>query len=349
MLNYGHYLRDPSFYWIVGKAAFFNALTPPVAVLAAIGLIVSVVVHNPSFPRKPESRGDAHDSDSASWIPAFAGMTGCTDSVSRRFFPHAWLIGALASFLLVPGGNSVNGYYHMILVPPAVLLAAIPLNLLLKGRGECDYEHEHEHEHERKTWGISRFLGIAALILAGSWSLYYVKLLYEPRYVSAYHCGEWIRENRPPDARVLTASPNPAALYFADRIGWTSWSEYYGKGAQFGHDLINKVLPLGATVLAIDNEQFDNAYYGQFNATRDNLYNTFTSYHGDNFVVFLVDRPADLALPPDRTLVFGVNATRKYLRGGWGANQEDAAKEQCVTLGPNPEASVVFTPPERTG
>jgi hypothetical protein len=238
------------------------------------------------------------------------------------------LAGALGSFLLAPGGNAINGYYHMILAPPAVLLSATALEWMF----------------ERSKL---RSMGIAALIVAAIWPLYYVRILYEPRYMPAFHCGEWVRQNTPKNALVLTSSPNPATLYFSDRVGWTSWTEYYGTGARFNKELIEKVRPLGASIAAIDDANFDSAWSGNFNHVRDYLYQNFAAVHGDDFVVFRLDQPAGLLLPPGKRIAFGTNDTRHYLRGAWGPNQDDADHAPCVAMGPALESFILFRSPER--
>lgn len=280
LLGYRRFLTDPTYYTRVARAVCLYALTPPIAALAAGGLLVR--------PR-----------------------------ASRGLFAHAWTAGALSFFLLMPGGNIANGYYHLVLVPPAVILAARAIGI---------------------GWERPRLRVVAALLLIGSagYSLHVARELYVPRYEPALHCGAWIAENTPKDALVLTADRNPATLYFADRVGWTSW------GRTFGEDLINAVIPLGASALAITDEWFDNAYYPPYQDVRDSLYDTFLSYHGADFVVFFLRRPADLSLPEGGRIVFGVPGSRKYLRGTWGPDQGGEASGTFVAMGPAARSGITF-------
>ncbi len=287
LLDYRRYLFDPKYYIEVAKAVWNIALTPPVVVLAVLGLAI------------PGPKG-------------------------RDWFAHAWLAGALSFFLLMPGGNITNGYYHLVLAPPCAILASRALSACMRG----------------KAWRIA---GLAALIGTMAWSLYVAKDLYTPYHASELHCGAWIDQNTPRDARVLTASRSPATLYFADRIGWTSWRE------TFGVDLINKVIPQGASVLAVTDGWFDNAYFPEYQGIRDTLYDTYACYHDPDFAVFWLTQPADLALPEDGRLVFGIPGTRKFLRGTWGPNQESSQGGTFVAMGPSRHAVLVFSAARRPG
>ena len=289
LLGYRRYLTDPAYYVDVGKTAALYALTPPVALLALLALCF---------------RPDA----------------------ARKYFVHAWCLGALALFLLMPGGCRANGYYHMVLAPPAVVLAAGALEAGLNRRR-------------------LRVCTVAALLAAAGWSLHVAARLYEPQDLAAYHCGTWLEANTPADTLVLSASPNPATLYFADRVGWTTWSETYGKDAMFDHDLVNSVAGLGAAVLAVSDPWFDNPYYPQYQDIRDDLYDTYLCRHDEDFVVFSLRNRADLGLPEDGRIAFGTPEGRKYLRGTWGPIQEFEDGARFVTMGPAAVSRIRFSAP----
>jgi 4-amino-4-deoxy-L-arabinose transferase-like glycosyltransferase len=288
LLDYGRYLSDPAYYVKVFKAAIGAAVTIPIALLAAGGLFVK------QAPDSPD--------------PA------------RFRFALAWLLGSIAFFFLMPGGNITNGYYHLVLAPPASLLAALTLNRFMKTR-------------------VLTILGVIVALAASAYCVYSAKGFYTPYYAAARHCGEWIRDNTPKETRILTASSNPATLYFADRIGWTSWREV------FGMDLINKTTEQGAEIIAVSDEYFDNAYYDTYKGVRDALYDNFLCVHGEDFVVFSTRNQADLLLPAGGLVQFGSPDSRKYLRGSWGPDQTDVSKAPMVALGPGTRAFVKFNSP----
>ena len=194
LLGYRRFLTDPHYYFKIGQAVWLWAVTPPVCLLALLGLLT------------PKYRG-------------------------RGYFVHAWTFGAIAFFFLIPGGNNDNGYYHLILAPPATILAARALEAALLHRG-------------------LRFVAPAILAGAMGYSLYVTSQLYIPRYTSAYDCGAWIRDNTAPDTLVITATGSPATLYFADRVGWTTWGDWFGTDANKTDEFINTLIGLGAKVLA---------------------------------------------------------------------------------------------------
>jgi len=289
--NYRRWLTNPQYYLDIAKSVWLWSVTPPVCILAAVGLLV------PGRER-------------------------------RAYLTHAWLLGAASLFLLMPGGTGANGYYQIILEPPFALLAARSL-MVCASRPRL------------------RFAAVAAALVAAFvaviWPFHITARLYRPTHLPAYECGTWVREHTPGNALVLTSSPNPATLYFSDRVGWTSWQEHYGKGAVFGRELLDKVMPLGASVLAIPvpHEWFDNAYYSDYGDVRDHLYDSCLSHKEEAFTVFFLDRPADLTLPEHR-VVFGTVGSRKYLRGPWGPNQTDAGGVPFTTMGPGPRAAICF-------
>lgn len=246
----------------------------------------------------------------------------------RRYFVHSWLAGALSLFVLMPGSCAPNGYYQLILEPPFAILAGLALS----------------------SRPARRLLSAPAIVLvaaAATCSLYIAARLYVPQYGSDYRCGAWIRENTPQDALVLTSAPSPACLYFADRVGWTCWQEHYGKGAVFDRELIDKVRILGATVLAIPDARFDNAYYRDYDAVRDYLYDTWACHKGNGFTVFFMNQPADLSLPENGRVTFGLPESRKYLRGEWGPDQTGPDGASFTTMGPASQAHIRFTSPVR--
>ncbi|HEO69936.1 MAG TPA: glycosyltransferase family 39 protein [Candidatus Hydrogenedentes bacterium] len=248
----------------------------------------------------------------------------------REYFAHAMLLGGLSLFLLMPGGTSPNGYYQLILAPPFAMLAGRFLTVVLK---------------RPRTLVVVP----VALALAVGWSLTIARRLYAPRDEPAYACGTWIKEHTPEDTLVLTSAANPSTLYFADRIGWTSWQERYGKGATFGIELIDKVVPLGASIVAIPHPhvRFDNAYHTEYNGIREILYDTFAFHKGDDFTVFFFNSLADLSLPPEGRVVFGIPESRKYLRGYWGPDQADRGGITFTTMGPGKRAMIRFTAKDR--
>ncbi|MFM1919386.1 MAG: hypothetical protein RLZZ303_1020 [Candidatus Hydrogenedentota bacterium] len=231
----------------------------------------------------------------------------------RASFPHAWALGVLAYFALAAGGNQINDYYQIVLAPPAAFLAGAGL--------------------ARWAWRGPAKVVVAAVVL---WAGYTSVTLALPMYQHApgqnyFAAGEWIRENTPEDALVLSASPNPATLYFADRTGWTCWMEAKGS-IEFNAETIARARQLGASVVVVpDGDKLDDAYYPLYRHIRDSLYESYRCYRGDNFAVFLLDQPADLAPPEDGRIVFGTLAARKHLRGLWGRDYFADAQQATYT------------------
>jgi len=151
------------------------------------------------------------------FILAAAGLF-VNGECKRTRLGAAWLVGALLLFVAIPGGAETNGYYQLILAAPMTMLAAKTL-VFLGGR--------------RSIFGYTG-AGVLALAAVG-YSLFNAYRMYAPTNVSDYHCGTWIHENTPDDALVLTSTPNTATLYFADRVGWTSWEK--GRGPRPVFDL----------------------------------------------------------------------------------------------------------------
>lgn len=286
LLGWRRFLLDPAYYREIGLAVWKWAVTPAVLLLALPGLLLI--------------RGNA-----------------------RRALALGWLAGALLFFLVMPGGNRANGYYHMMLAPPAILLAARSLSLLM-GKGR-----------------LGMALAAALLLFACGYGLHIARILWEPRHIDAYHCGAWLRENTPEDVLVATSSPNPATLYFADRVGWMAWAARYGEGVSFDVDYVNRTRALGARVLAIPGDGFDDAYsFGQ-HALRDTLYDTFRCIKKTGFTVFVLAQPADLNLGAGQVVSFNAPMDRRYLRGTWGPVQY-GGEGAFVAMGPSDKSALHF-------
>lgn len=251
---------------------------------------------------------------------------------TRDWFVYAWVAGAVGLFFIIPGGNSANMYYQMIMAPPAVILAGRVIDF---GFGT--------------KW--LRAPAIVAFAMAMLHSVHMLPPFYTPN-LNTYACGKWIQENTDKNVLVLSSHASPAALYFADRQGWTCWKERYGKDIRFNRQLIEKVASLGASVVAIpDGLWLDNALNPQskrYEEIRDYLYETYFCYRGDNFAVFFIHRGADLAVSRDGYVTFGEWGSRKYLRGTWGPNQKTAQQEPFVAMGTDKSAGFVFTAPGTT-
>ena len=243
---------------------------------------------------------------------------------ARGMFAHAWFLGAVAFVLAIPGMNSANVYYQMIFAPPLCLLAAKALTPLFN-----------------RKWLVP-----LAVVLLGAATYDSLRIafprFYEPR-MDAYRCGLWLRENTAPDTLIVSASPDPTCMYFADRVGWNGWD--YGDPKRY----IDTVRGLGAKVLVAPDWYFDNAYFERIpyynrGEIRDYLYDTYDCYHGDNFAAFFLDRPADLSLPENNLIVFGVPASWKYLRNKWRRGIQDRAKGVSYTeTGEGMPSTIKFT------
>ena len=248
----------------------------------------------------------------------------------HRCWPYAWLLGSLLFFFIIPGGVRDNGYYQLVLVPPVVLLAARSLSALLT----------------RRSWWRYGVVGLVMLGIALN-CLSVALDLWAPRYTDAMHCGEWLKANTPPETLVLSSNPSPTMLYFADRTGWTTWAEHYGKGAGFNLEILKKTRKLGAQIVAVPDAWFDNAFQSaRYDSMRDVLYDSFRCYKGADFTVFFLGARADLHLPPTNRVAFGRQETRIYLRGTWGPNQGKQDTGTFVAMGPAKRAALRFAAPQ---
>lgn len=255
-------LSYASFYRKIGASVWNVVLTPPVAVLALLGLL------------RPSS-----------------GMRG--------WMPHAWAIGSVSLFALMPGGTNANEYYLLALAPPAAMASGAVFGLAF-----------------RRWYGA--IPALAVLAFAVYTSLAAVAPFYSFAEPYAYPAGKWLAENTPGDALVLTAAPNPATLYYADRKGWITWLENYGTPIEFNADLIDRVGGLGASFIVVPDARFDMGFFDRFRSMKDILYHTYRSHRELEFGVFNLGRRADLHLPDGGTLLFNSMESRKYLRGNWG-------------------------------
>jgi hypothetical protein len=246
------------------------------------------------------------------------------------WLPYVWLMGALAFFFALPGGNSANSYYQMVIIPPACIFAGRFLGLLFSRRLLM-----------WAAWGL--------LVLATLHGFHVASGFFGHRDRSAHFaCGEWIKTHVAEDALILTDTPNPSTLYFADRKGWTCWYEHYGKPIRFNAELIARLkTDKGAAAIAIpDGSLFDDARLSEtdrYAGLRDQLHDSYFCYRGADFVVFLLDRAADLGLPEDGRIAFDNLESRKYLRGSWHGNQVTQEGESFVAMGPGKQAGLRFS------
>ena len=291
LLDYGRWLLNPEYYTAIAGAVWWWAVTPPVLLLAAAGLAIPL-----------KDRRDA--------------------------LGALWCVTALAFFLLMPGGNRANGYYHMILAPPCIVLAVrVLMRIDALGRPGKAF---------------------IALVLLGctAYSSTIAHRLWQPYHEDALHCGLWLRENTPKDSLVLTESDDPTTLYFSERVGWTSWAEHHGQPTRFTLNLVEKTRKLGASVLAVTGTTFDNAFAGGKPELRDTLLDKYACHAEADFSIYFLTQPPDLTLPADRHVRFGEPASRTHLRGSWSAPQLLSPKAGCVVMGPGKRAGLVFKAPE---
>ncbi|MEX2016291.1 MAG: glycosyltransferase family 39 protein, partial [Candidatus Hydrogenedentales bacterium] len=219
------------------------------------------------------------------------------------WFPHVLLSGSLTLFVLLPGSAILNAHYLIALAPPAALLAAFPIAAAL----------------ERPRLAM---VGVLALLVVAGWSLYTGYRLFVPVHRDLYVAGTWIRDNTPPESLVLASTPNPALLYFADRVGWPGWPPSEGRNPHtFDIEYVREIRDRGATIAAIPQPWFENAWYADFRGVRDYLYDNFYYLHAGEFAAFDLTRPADLTLPNSGIIQFGHPTARRYLRGSWGPDE----------------------------
>ena len=288
-----HLLLTADFYTAIAGTVWSTSLTPLVATLALLGIAVPLI-------------------DRKGW------------------FVHAWLLGAVALFVLTPGGGRVNGYYQMVLAPPALMLVGRLADAVIGAR-----------RGGKLSWRAVA-TGIV-LLLAGAQCLQRILPAYQPINAPAYACGTWLNRNTDPGARILTATPNTTALYHANRIGWTTWFENYGTPIVFGFDVINRVGPLGASSwLGVPDPLFHEPGRRPYAELHDTLYETYWSHTAPQFTVFDLHRTADLALPEGGRIAFGLPESRKYLRGPWGLDGRGTSGAPLVELRAGPTGKMVF-------
>ncbi|HRK34414.1 MAG TPA: glycosyltransferase family 39 protein [Candidatus Hydrogenedentes bacterium] len=261
---------------------------------------------------------------SATPLVCILGGIGAAVSMARRSgFALAWLASAGLLFVVMPGACQTNGYYQIILEPPLALLAAIAFAGM-------------------STYKWPRIIAGVAVAGAVGNCLYVAAAMYRPDYEQLRDCGEWIRENTPEDSRVLVAEQSSTTLYFADRSGWASWPKSHNVQPVFDAGFIQQTRDWGATVIAIPHAWFDDGNYRDFDVLRDSLYDTFRCIKEPNFSVFLMELPADLTLPTDGLVQFGLPSARKYLRGTWGPDRISSKGWSFTSLGPGNAAQIRF-------
>lgn len=266
----------------------------------------------------------------AAALTALAGLLVLPRRGAPGWTSYAWAASAVAFFFLFPGGNASNGYYQLMATPPACIFAARAIEKLLSRRA-------------------LRTVGVAVLAIIAAQSLQNVADLFRATHgAEAYACGTWLNENLPKNARVLTLCSDTNTLYYADRIGWTCWREHFGKGIVANRELVERTRALGAEAVAIPGEAvFDNAAYAPSKAQLalgEYLNENFYSYRAREFTVYLLERAADLSLPPDGA-VFGTPEARKYLRGAWGPNQATRRMQTFVAMPAQGEHRLRFDAP----
>lgn len=241
------------------------------------------------------------------------------------WLPHIMLLGGLVLFVALPGSAVLNAHYLVVLVPPVALLAAFPITAALR----------------RRRWAP---VGIALLALVASASLYTGFRLFVPVHRDLYVAGTWIRENTPPNSRVVASTPNPALLYFADRVGWPGWLPSEGTNQHtFAADYVRDLRRRGATIAAIPQPWFESAWHSDFHGVRDFLYDNYYNLHAGPFAVFDLTRAADLTPPVSGVIDFGQSDARRFLRGNWGPDEETAGGTGFVALGPGTKAYITFS------
>lgn len=231
----------------------------------------------------------------------------------RGFLPHVWIVAVLAYFALAAGGNLTNDYYQIVLAPPVAMLAGMGLQRWLS----------------RGYWPA--LAGVLVAAACGQCVALAQPMYADPVGVNYRAAGEWVRDHTEPDARVLSASPNPTTLYFTERTGWTCWMEAKGNIA-FDRETIARTRALGARVLVVpDGDKLDDAYFPIYRDIRGHLYDSYWCKRDDNYAVFFLDKPADLSVPEDGHINFGTYESRKYLRGLWGKNYYAKVQDATYT------------------
>lgn len=290
----------------------FNTLTAASGLVFYVsGLLDRAVLATSAFYEKMQ---DSIMNRAVGWPLLLLALPALLLPANRRgFFPHVWIIAVLAYFALAAGGNMTNDYYQIVLAPPVAMLAGLGI----------------------QRWLSRGYLPIAAaalVIAACGYSVVLAQPMYnDPVGKNYYEAGTWIRDHTEPSAKLLSASPNPATLYFSERTGWTCWMEEKGS-IPFDKETLAKTIALGATVLVVpDGDKLDDAFFPIYRDIRSHLYDSYWCKREDNYAVFFLDKPADLSLPDDGHITFGNFESRKYLRGLWGKNYYASVQDATYT------------------
>lgn len=268
-------------------------------------------------------------SDSVGPIMSLAALAGLVMVPRRRasieWTAYAWALSVVAFFLIMPGGNRANFYYQSMAIAPACFFAA---------RAVCALG-------ALSRWRVPA-IALSAAIVIQSLALAAPELR-APNGTQALACGRWLDENLPLNATVLTLTGDPGALYFADRIGWICWRQNNGDPIERTVATVEKARTHGALAAAgvgeyaLDNGQdHDRA---RLLPLSDHLNERYYCVRTADFVVYHLQRPADLTVPPEG-IQFGTPESRKYLRGAWGPNQRTRLLEPFTTLVPDSRAQL---------
>ena len=269
-------------------------------------------------------------------LACIAAVGGIMYVPRRRAAPewvaYGWFAAVIAFFLLMPGGNRVNSYYQAMMAPPACFFAAKALSAIPRGH--------------RQRWAAA----VAAFAIVGQSVSLAVPLLQSSNGENALTCGRWLDANLPKSAKVLSLTPDPGTLYFADRTGWICWRQNKGEVIERTPATVEQARANGAAVaVAVGEYPFDNAQSRTPEILRklsEYLNDRYECLRTRDYAVYFLGRPANLATAVPGIL-FGAPESRKHLRGTWGPDQRTSQLETFVSLGPSPKGRIVFeTPPE---
>jgi len=235
------------------------------------------------------------------------GLLGFVIPAKKRplWFAQVFFAATFLSLFLYPGLHYFNPYYQTLFVPPLAMLGSQFLAFL--------------GSHK-----IGKFLVVPVLVYSTFVSLQKAVTIFQidDNFGGAYSaCGNWIKEHTSTENRVIIPYENPSTLYFADRMGWICRAQYDGKPIVFSKELIGRLMPLGASIIAIPEILYFDAYTKQRDNAgklRDYLYDSFRCYRENNFAVFFLKEPADLVIPPSGIIDCNEVSSFKYLRGNWG-------------------------------